>query len=94
MNVYTKISASLFRCVRQVILFKKTVFGPGGLSGLVVESLGSPVFLSVFAIRPSNQPVVDLVVASSGYFTPDVKQQAPTGEFEELRGCFVVESYA
>ena len=60
----------------------------------MVESLGSPVFLSVPAIRPSDQPVVDLVVASSGHFTPDVKQLAPSGEFEEFGRCFVVESYA
>ena len=59
----------------------------------MVESLGSPVFLSVPAIRPSDQPVVDLVVASSSHFTPDIKQQAPVGEFEELWWSFVVEGY-
>ena len=78
----------------KLFLFKKTVFGPGGLSGLVVESLGSPLFLSVLAVLPPNQPVVDPVVASSGHFTPDVKQLAPSGEFEEFGRCFVVESYA
>ena len=60
----------------------------------MVESLGSPVFLSVPAIRPSDQPVVDLVVASSSHFTPDIKQQAPGRELEEFGGCFVVQSYA
>ena len=63
-----------FSGVSDKVISLKNSLWTGGLSGLVVESLGSPVFLSVPAIRPSDQPVVDLVVASSSHFTPDIKQ--------------------